>query len=191
MHDHVNNVRKSCFYHLRNISNIRRYLSVETAEILVHAFIAVKLDYWNSLIYGLPENLLSRLQNVQNAAARLITYTKKRDHITPIFKHLHWLPVQQRIKLNILLFTFKCLYGRTPEYLSDHISYYKPARQLRSCNSHNLIVPKYKLKNYGRRAISVAAPLLWNSLPVYLKSISTLSAFKSNLKTFLFKEAFD
>ena len=78
MQDQVRDVCKSCFYHLTIISKIRRILSFETAERLIHPFIAVKLDYCNSLFYGLPEYLIYRLQIIQNAPARLII-TKKRD----------------------------------------------------------------------------------------------------------------
>ena len=89
MQDQVSNVCKSCFHHLRNIRKIRRSLHFQTAEILIHSFLIVKLDYCNSLFYALPEYLIYRLQSIQNAAARLIAFTKKHDHITPIFKQLH------------------------------------------------------------------------------------------------------
>jgi hypothetical protein len=63
--------------------------------------------------------------------------------------------------------------------------------QLRSSSLHNLHIPRCKLNTYGLRAFSVAAQILWNSLPVYLKSCATLSIFKADLKTFLFKDAYD
>ena len=82
--DHVASICKSSFYHLRNISCIRKYLSSTTTETLVYAFISLKLDHCNSLLYGHPNYQIKRLQHVQNAAARLITLSRKHEHITSI-----------------------------------------------------------------------------------------------------------
>ena len=81
---HENNVCKSAFYHLRTVSRIRKYVSTQTTEILIHAFGTSKLDHCNSLLYNVPKNDIKKLQSVQNAAARLIRRSRKCDHITPI-----------------------------------------------------------------------------------------------------------
>ena len=94
---HVNNVCKSAFYHIRPISRIRKYLSTQTTEILIHAFVTSKLDHCNSLLYNVPKNVIKKLQSMQNAATTLITRSRKCDHITPILLDLHWLPVSERI----------------------------------------------------------------------------------------------
>ena len=70
---HVNNVCKSAFYHLRTISHIRKYLSTQSTEILIRAFVTSKLDHCNSLLYNVPKNVIKKLQSVQNAAARVST----------------------------------------------------------------------------------------------------------------------
>ena len=70
---------KSSFYHLLNISNKRKYLSSNSTEILVHAFVSSKLDHCNALLYGLPNYQIKKLQHVQNAAARLITLSRKHE----------------------------------------------------------------------------------------------------------------
>ncbi|XP_031552510.1 uncharacterized protein LOC116289696 [Actinia tenebrosa] len=82
-------VCKLCFYHIRCVSRIRRYLSLEDTKQLVQAFVISRIDYCNSLLFGLPNNLLDRLQHVLHSAARLITLTKKYDHITPSLLELH------------------------------------------------------------------------------------------------------
>ena len=98
---HVKSVCKSAFYmyHLRNISRIRKLLSTKTTETLVYAFVTSKLDHCNYLLYGVPKYVTKKLQSVQNAAARLITGSRKFDHITPILFELHWFPISERIKL--------------------------------------------------------------------------------------------
>ena len=82
MHVHTKKVCQASLYHLRNISKIRRYLSQETTEILIHAYITSKLDNCSSLLYGLPTYMINKLQIIQNAAARILTFTKKTNHIT-------------------------------------------------------------------------------------------------------------
>jgi len=79
----ITDVWKSSFYHLGNISRIRKYLTCEATEMVVHVFVTSKLDYCNSLLYGLPKFLIAKIQSVQNSAARLVCMTRKFDHITP------------------------------------------------------------------------------------------------------------
>ena len=109
----------AAFYHLGTISRIRKYLSTKTTEIFFHAFVTSKLDHCNSVLYNFPKNVIKNLQSVQNAAARLITRSKKCDHITPIHLDLHWLPVSERIIFKILLLTFKALHQQSPTYIQD------------------------------------------------------------------------
>ena len=112
---HINSTGKSAFYHYR------KFISLKSTETLVYAFVNSKLDYRNYLAYGLPKYLLQKLQYVQNAAARLITGTRKHDHITTILMDLHWLPVNERIQFKILLLTFKSLNGFAPVYIDEMI----------------------------------------------------------------------
>ncbi len=128
---------------------------------------------------------------VQNATARLLTGTRRFDHISPILCSLHWLPVCYRIEFKILLFVFKALSGTTPEYLSDLLNPNTPSRPLRSSEKRVLMVPRSRLKLKGDRAFSIAGPKLWNSLPVSLLLDSSESEFKSKLKTYLFSRAFN
>ncbi|KAL9972596.1 hypothetical protein ACROYT_G018932 [Oculina patagonica] len=118
-------VTKACasaFYYLYNIRHIRKYLSRESTERLVHAFITSRLDYCNSLLYGAPEHQIKKLQRVMNASARLVYRAPKYCHITPLLRELHWLPVRFRIDFKILLITFKILHGVAPSYLKDLVS---------------------------------------------------------------------
>ena len=132
----------SCHYHLRNIAKIRRYLSEETSEILVHAFISSKLDSCNSLLHALPIQLLNRLKSIQSTAARIVTLSKRFDHITPIMFKLHWLRLNYRIHFKILLLVYKCLNGLAPIYLSELLCYSNSPRLLRSSSQNFLAVPR-------------------------------------------------
>ena len=94
MVDHINSICRSTHVHIRNIARIRKMLSCQTCEQLVHALVTTKLDYANALLFGLPNVLMKKLQQLQNMAARVITFTPRGSHITPVLKQLHWLPVQ-------------------------------------------------------------------------------------------------
>ena len=179
---HINTVCKSAFYHLRNLSRIRKFISTETAKTLVHTFISSKLDHCNSLLYNLPKYAVKKLQYVQNAAARLITFSSKFNHITPILKDLHCLPINERIKFKILILTFKALHDLSPSYIQGLISFYRPSKTLRSSTSLRLNPSSYNLKSYGSRAFAVASPQLWNDLPEHTKTLIISRLSKHDLK---------
>lgn len=187
---HIKLISRTAFFHLRNIAKIRHILSLKDAEKLVHAFVTSRLDYCNSLLSGCTNQSLKTLQLVQNAAARVLTGTRRRDHISPTLASLHWLPVKSRIEFKILLLTYKALNGQAPLYLKELIVPYHPTRALRSQNSGLLVVPRVFKSRMGGRAFNYQAPLLWNHLPVSIRGADTLSTFKSRLKTFLFDKAY-
>ena len=191
MNRHVSAVCSAAYLHIRNLGNIRHLLTQSVTEKLVHAFITARLDYCNSLLYGLPATLIQRLQRIQNTAARLVTLTKRDEHITPILKDLHWLPVDQRIIYKVLLLTYRSVHGSAPLYLTELVTTYAPSRSLRSASKHLLREPKTRLKRFGDRAFSRAAPTLWNQLPDSLRSSTSLDSFKSQLKTHLFCNAYN
>ena len=119
MNSHIIHICKASFYHIHNIRRISKYLSKECRQSLVHAHVTSRLDYCNSLLYGLPKYQLSKLKWIQNMAARLITDTMKFDHIKPVLYNFHWLPVNYRIQFKILMITFKAIHGMAPSYLSN------------------------------------------------------------------------
>ena len=153
------------FYQLRVISRLKSFVAHKDLEMVIHAFITSKLDYCNSLYLGLPQSSLRRLQPVQNAAAHLLTGTRRREHITPILASLHWLPIHFRIQFKVLLFVFKALNGLAPAYITDLIQPHSVQRSLRSSNKGLLHVPRSRLKQRGDRAFAVAAPSLWHQPP--------------------------
>uniref|UniRef100_A0A8C6LWY4 Reverse transcriptase domain-containing protein n=1 Tax=Nothobranchius furzeri TaxID=105023 RepID=A0A8C6LWY4_NOTFU len=188
---HVNQVVKTCYYHLRRLSKVKPILKRHHLHSVVHAFITSRLDYSNSVLYGISSSTLARLQLVQNAAARFLTGTRQREHITPVLANLHWLPIHLRIEFKILVFVFKSLNNLAPGYLSELIHPYVPTRSLRSADQHLLHVPSSRCKSRGERAFSVCAPKLWNHLPLPIRLSSSLSLFKSRLKTHFYSLAFN
>ena len=186
--DHINNVRKNGFFHVRNLSLIRDYLDKDVANMAAHAFITSTLDYGNSLLYGLPAEEIRKLQLVQNASARVVAKKRKYDHITEVLKELHWLQIIARIDFKILIYTWKALHDMAPEYLAELIKYKPNPRTLRSNNKKLLQDISTNLVTCGDRAFCKAAPTLWNRLPQDLRDINEFEPFKKRLKTYLFEK---
>ena len=132
MEQQVQKICQSCYFQIFSIGKIRHLLNNKSTEILVHAFIPSRLDNGNALLYGISKYLLAKLQRVQNAAARLITRTKKQEHITPVLVSLHWLPIKQRIQYKLLLLAYRVIHGHGSSYLAKLLKPHEPSRQLRS-----------------------------------------------------------
>ena len=189
MKTHVTKVCQSTYLNLRNIGRIRKLLDEDSVKVLVQSLIISHLDYCNSLLLGVPNQTLDRLQKVQNRAARLISLTKNKQPISPVLYELHWLPVRERINFKVSCMIYKCLNDKAPEYLKELVQVYTPARQLRSMNKNLLVVPPDRIA-LSDRAFSVGGAKLWNSLIPETRASKDLSAFKRSLKTELFKRAY-
>ena len=190
MEAHISTICKSSYLQLQNISKLRKYLDRDSLECLVHAFITSKLDYCNSLLYGLPASQLNRLQRIQNTAARILTGTHRYEHIRPVLQELHWLPVDKRVEYKILLLVYKSLSNLAPGYLKELLVPHAPTRSLRSRDQQLLKVPFTSSALVQSRAFSVTGPRLWNALPCAIRSAANTESFKTKLKTHLFKEAY-
>ncbi len=164
-------------YHLKNIARIRCFVSSQDLEKLVHGFITSRVDYCNGL---LPKKTI-----IQNTAARILTRTRKSEHITPVLRSLHWLPVTFRIDFKALLLVYMSLNGLGPKYIADMLTEYKPNRPLRSLGLSQLETPRVHTKQ-GESAFSYYAARSWNQLPEEIRCAKTLATFKPRLKTHLF-----
>ena len=190
---HVTKACASAFYYQYNIQHIRKYLSRESTERLVHAFITSRLDYCNGLLNGAPDYQIKRLQRVMKASARLVYRAPKYCHITPLLRNLHWLPVRLRVDFKILLVTFKILHGVAPSYLKDLVSVLPDSHYQLRRNNNGILLERPRLRTketMGDRAFSIAAPFLWNSLPLPIRQETSIDSFKRSVKTYLFKKAF-
>ena len=189
MAEHVSHVLKVGYFQLRQLRTIRKYLTPMATKILVHASVISRLDYANALLYGIAETQLSRLQRLQNCAARLVTGDSRQVDSIEVLKKLHWLPIRARIRYKVLLLAFKALHNLAPQYLKDMLPVQSNVRITRSSNGGlRLVERKSSLRFGGDRAFSVCAPKLWNELPSSLRCCSNIETFKRQLKTHLFNE---
>jgi hypothetical protein len=190
MESHITSVCRLSYMQLRRLRRIKKLLPRDVLESLVHAFVTSRLDYCNSLYLGIPQTQLDRLQRIQNSAARLVTDSGAREHITPVLQDLHWLPVKERVIFKVLLIVFKSVHNLTPQYLSEMITVHIPTRHLRSSNQNFLTVPFTRSSFIKNSAFSVAGPTIFNSLPINIRQAESVPIFKRLLKTHLFHNYF-
>ena len=196
LESHVAQLCKSAFFQIQKIYRIRKYLDMEATKTAVHSLVLNKLDYGNSQFLNAPKALISRMQKVQNAAARLIYRVPRREHITPYLKDLHWLKVEFRIKYKVMVLTYLSIVGKAPSYMTDMLEVKRISRPLRSENEirlqeNNLGMRPQQITKYGRMSFEQAAPTLWNSLPAEVRSAESVASFKSRLKTHYFKQCYE
>ena len=182
---HITKVCRACYYHLKDLRRIRKFLSVETAALLANSMISSRIDYCNSLLYSVNKYNVAKLQKIQNALCRIVFRLDKTSHVTPYHQKLHWLPISYRILFKYNFITFKAIKFSQPSYLSSLI---KPSSLTRGNRlSLSSVHPK---KAIGRRGFAMASPTEWNRLPQSVRSQNTIIEFRSHLKTYLFRLAY-
>ena len=190
----VNKICKLCYLELRKMYTLKRFLDLERKKTFVTSFILSRLDYCNSLFLTLKRNLITKLQRVQNAAARFVlgvrrSFTKSGfTSSRGLLKKLHWLPIEQRIKFKACCIMFRVFHNwNCPDYLLElftkNIASVNPSRRKK------FVVPKCRTE-LGKRSFSYQGAVLWNSLPSFVTDVSEFADFKRNLKTFFFCQAF-
>ena len=195
MKPHIQHVCRVSFYQLRQLRTIRKSLTLEACKTLIYAFVANRLDYCNSILFGINESEINLLQSVLRSAARLVMGKRKYDSISDDMRDvLHWLPIHQRIEFKICTFVYKCLHNIAPLYLREMLT---PAtgvdalRRNRSAGLNVLVAPRVNSVRFGGRSFAASGPKTWNSLPPNLRDPAiNFVTFKKKLKTFLFSQAY-
>ena len=195
--NYKHHIKKKCQASMANfirIRSIRHLIDSDTTAGLCLSLCISHLDYCNSLLYGIPQSSLKKMQRVQNMCARLVLRKNKKDSATACLRELHWLPVKYRIQHKILTLTHKCYHNIGPAYIQQLIVKHHARREgLRSGSGQQdlLVIPRTHSRTFADRSFAVAAPLLWNALPNNIRSCGDLLTFKKKLKTYLFLQAFN
>ena len=175
---HITLLTSQSYRSISNFWKIRSFMTVDNLKTVVQSLIVSKLDSCNSLLYGVSEYEISRLQLLQNACARLIFGKKKFESVSHLLRELHWLPIKERICFKILLLVFKFFKNQTPIYISQCLHVSDLSTRTLKINRTNT--------PYGDRAFENGAPKMWNALPTSIKCMDTIVSFKKHLKHHLF-----
>ena len=159
--------------------------SGEYKKLLANVLVSSRLDYCNSLLSGIAETDLTKLQHILNCLAHVVTKSPPFTRSVPLLRSLHWLLVKYRVYFKICLLTYKALHEEQPIYLRFWIATSLPSRSLRSNRGITLSVSRIRT-NTGARAFSSCAPSLWNNLPLSVHSATSVATFRKRLKTYLF-----
>ena len=172
---HISTTCRCCFYHIRYLRHICRYMHFAVAKTIATVLISSILDYYNSLYHNIALKDILKLQRVQTCLARVVTRSPRFSHSEPVFKSLHWV-------FKICTISYQALSSKQPAYLHSLLT---PARQPRVLRSSN-----YNKKNFPvlrqmsqLELFSITAPNLWNSLPVRVESVGNITTFRRKLKT--------
>ena len=193
MNAHVSNIAHTCYYELRRLASIRRFLTSTATATLVSAFVLSRIDYCNSLLFGSTNDVTSHLQRIQNYAARVIFRLPMSSSITIHLKSLHWLPVKVRSTYKIACLCYYCHSSTAPSYVTDML--HKKPLHTRNTRSSSYTMPllnrpAHSKATLGDRSFSFASSSVWNSIPNDVKRAPSLSSFKSRLKTYLFRSVY-
>jgi len=190
---HVNKIASKCFAEVRRFKCCRRLLPLIAARTLVNSLVVSKIDYCNCLLAHAPKTSHNKLQNVMNAAARIVCGLQKFDHITNHMRDtLHWLQVPQQVKFKLCLLAYKALHGLAPNYtveLCTPVASVDSRNHMRSASAGDLVIPR-TTTSFADRAFASASPRAWNCLPCNINSANSVSSLKWQLKTHVCAECY-
>lgn len=185
--EHVIQVVSKCTKTLCQINRIKHILDSHTLKTIINALVFSKLYYCSSVWANTSKKNIAKLQSVQNFAARIVTGTRKYDHITPALQQLNWLPVRYMLRFRDAGMTFKCLKGLAPSYLTNRFTLRSQTHNRNTRYKDELDVPLYRTA-VGQRSFLFRATKLWNELPDIVKDTTSIKIFKSTVKNILVEE---
>ena len=178
MNAHVTNISRTCYFELRRLAYIRRFLTSTATATLISAFALSRIDYCNSLLFGSTHDVTSNLQRIQNYAARVILRLPKSSSTTTHLRSLHWLPVKARSTHKIAYLCYHCHSNTAPSYVAD-MQQKKPShtRNTRSSSYTMPLLnrPAHSKATLGDRSFSFASSSVWNSIPNDVRCAPSLS----------------
>ena len=190
MNAHVTNIARTCYFELRRLASIRRFLSSTATATLVSAFVLSSIDYCSSLLFSSTHDETSHMQLIQNYAARVILRLPTSSNMTTHLKSLHWLPVKVRSTYKIACLCYHCHSGSAPLYVADMMN--KKPSHTRNTRSSSYTMPllnrpTHSKATLGDRSFSFPSSSVRNSIPNDVRCAPSLSSFMSRLKTYLFR----
>ena len=189
---HVSNIARTCYFELRRLASIRRFLTSTATATLVSAFVLSRIDFYNSLLFGSTHDVTSHLHRIQNYAARVILRLPKSSNITTHLKSLHWLPVKVRSTYKIACLCYHCHSSTAPSFVADMLHKKAITHRITRSRSYTMPLlnrPAHSKAALGNRSFSFASSV-WNSVPNDVRCAPSLSSFMSRLKTYLFRSVY-
>ena len=178
MNAHVSNIARTCYFELRRLASIRRFLTRTATATLVSAFSLSRIDYCDSLLFGSTQDVTSHLQRIENCATSVILHLQMSSSITIHLKSLHWLPVKVRSANKIACLCYHCQSSTAPSYVAD-MPHRKPLHTRNSLSSSFTMPllnrPAHSKATLGDCSFYFASSSVWNSIPNDVRCAPSLS----------------
>ena len=184
--EHITNTVSSCFTSLCQINRIKHLFDLKSLENLIHALVFSQLFYCSPVWSSTSKKNVSKMQSVQNFAARVVTGSRKFEHVTPVLRDLNWLPVSSMLKYTVGILTFKCVNGLAPRYLCSPFVTRATVHDRNTRNKNKLDIPGYK-SAAGKWSFLYRSVTMWNSLPTAITDCNNLAMFMRKSKDYLFR----
>ena len=188
MNANVSNTVRTCYYELRSLTSIRRFLASTATATLVFAFVLSRIEYCSSMLFGSTHDVTSNLQQIQNYAAREILRLPKSSNITIHLKSLHWFTVKLRITYKIACLFYHYHSSTAPSYVADML--HRTPLHTRNTRSSSYTMPLLNRHAHSKAILGnrsfFFASFVWNSIPDDVRCAPSLSSSKSRLKKYLF-----
>ena len=143
---HLSKTCSCCFYHIRDLRRIRRFISLSRAKTIPTALVSSILDYSNCLLYNTANKDIAKLQRVKNCLEKVVTRSPQFSRSVSLLKSLHWLHVHCRIISKICTIAYQALSSTQPTYLNSMLTPARNSRQLRPNSNSPLCIPRVKTK---------------------------------------------
>ena len=179
LYDHITATVASCMSRLGQISRVKHCLDKRTLVIIINALVFSELFYCSSVWSNTSQSNIAKVQAVQNFACRIVSGSKKYDHVTPILKQFNDSIMAKQ--LAIQLWQFKCMNSLAPGYLSDQFIKRSSISTRQTRNSQLLNIPLFKTTT-GQRTFYYRMVSLWNALPQNIKLSQSLAHFKTLMR---------
>ena len=177
IHSHISAICSSDIYHIRDLRHICCHLDLESEKLLANALVSSRFDYCNLVLSGIAETDLTKLQHILNCLACVVTKLPPFTRSVPLLCSLNWLPVKYKVHFKICLLIYKALHEEHPVYLLSLVATSLQSRPLRSNREITVSVPRISTKT-GARAFYSCTPSLWNNLPLFVRSATSVATFR-------------
>ena len=186
---HISTVVSSCLSKLCQINRVKKSFDKTTLELLITALVFSKMLYCSSVWANTSLQNVNKLQSIQNFACKIVTNTRKFDHVTPLLRELNWLPVREQLRYRDIVLAYKCQNGLAPQYLMDKFSKRSCIHNRDTRARDSLQIPLFRTKT-GQRSFVFRGTNIWNNLDDDLKQRTSLTSFKRALRDSLLRQTF-
>ena len=185
--DHIQIISKKVASGISAIKRVRNFVFHETLLTIYRALVQPHFNYCSAVWGNCNEGLSEKLQKLQNRAARIISFSNYHASLNELFQALNWRKLEQLRKVDLSILMYKTLYHETPEYLSSKFINRTDVTPYHSRNTVNKPTLPLPRTEHFKKSFSCVGAALWNSLPDHLRQASSLTSFKSKIRSHNFQ----